>query len=151
MNTVTLQKQHIRILKNKSIKDEFITAIISILQDEEPQASCSFMEDVFYDLVNYQKPKIIPGIPQFDPTGMKNNELVRYKQVQAGKVPSNGLNRSYKSLKFKAITTLEKKYLNKLYGDCLSRINKQNGSIEYRRFINYLAQVIKHCADSGEL
>jgi len=151
MNTVTLQRQHIPILKNKSIKDEFVTAIISILQDEEPQASCPFMKDVFYDLVHGQKPKIIPGIPQFDPTGMKKNELYRYKKVQAGKVPSDGLDHRYTDLQFKPITILDKGYLNELYIDCQNIIKKRKGTAEYRLFIIYLAEVMKHCADSGEL
>ena len=66
-------------------------------------------------------------------------------------MPSNGLNRSYKSLKFKPITSLDKGYLNELYNDCQDRKKKGKGTVEYRRFISYLAQVIKHCADSGEL
>jgi len=151
VNTVTLQKQHIPILKNKSMKDEFVTAIISILQEQEPQASCSFMKNVFDDLVHGQKPKIILGIPQFDPTGMKNNELGRYKKVQTGNVPSAGLDHRYADLQFKPITTLDKNYLSKLYDDCLDRINGKKGTAEYRRFIGYLAQVMKHCANSDEL
>ena len=151
METITLQKRHALILTDKNFKDEFVTGLASILQGEDPQTSCSHMDNVFYNLVHGQKPKIIPGIPEFDPTGMNKNELDRYKKVQAGKVPSDGLDHRYTGLQVKPITSLDKEYLSKLYDDCLDIIIRGKGTAEYRRFIRYLAQVIKHCADSGEL
>lgn len=151
MQDVTLQKWCIPILKDENLKDEFIAGVTSIMQGKEPKASCPFMKDVFFDLVHGRRPKIIPGIPQFDPTGMKKNELDRYKKVQAGKVHSSGLDHSYTDLKFKPITTLDKGYLNKLYNDCQDIIKKRTCTAEYRRFIIYLAEVMEHCADSGEL
>jgi hypothetical protein len=152
MQDITLPKWCIPILKNENLKDEFVAGVISIMQGEEPKASCPYMEEVFFDLVHgRRRPKVIPGIPQFDPTGMKNNELERYKKVQAGKVPSGGLNHSYKNLQFKPITTLDKNYLNKLYNDCQDIIKKGTATAEYRRFIIYLAEVMEHCADSDEM
>ena len=133
------------------IKDEFIAGIICISKGKEPQASCSHMEKVFYNLVHGHTAKVIPGIPKFDSTGMKNSELDRYNKIQAGKVPSTGLDLSYTDLTFKPITTLDKGYLSKLYNDCQSRINRKHGDAKYRRFISYLEEVMKHCADSGEL
>ena len=88
MISITLQKKHLPILSNKDMKDEFVTGLVSILKEEEAQTSSSFMKKVFSDLVHDKKPKVIPGIPQFDQTGLKKNELDRYKKVQAGKVPS---------------------------------------------------------------
>jgi len=151
MDSITLKKIHIHTLTNESLKDEFITGIISLLQGEEPKATCDHMEDVFYLLAHGQSSKVIPGIPKFDPTGMKQSALVRYRHVQAGKVPSTGLDHSYTGLKFKSITTLEKEYLTKLYADCQDISNNKQGSADYRRFIGYLAEVMKYCADSGEL
>ena len=151
MTTITLQKKHLPILSNKDMKDEFVTGLASILKGEEPQTSDSFMKKVFYDLVHGKKPKVIPGIPQFDPTGMKKNELDRYKKVQAGMVPSGGLDHRYADLQFKPIKTLKKDYLSRLYDDCLHRVKRKEGSANYRRFISYLAEVMKHCANSGEL
>ena len=148
---VTLEKRHIHCLTNNDLKDEFVAGITSILQGQEAQASCSHMEKVFYNLVHGHTAKVIPGIPKFDSTGMKNSELDRYNKVQAGKVPSTGLDHSYKDLQFKPITSLEKEYLSNLYNECQSRINRKHGDAKYRRFISYLEEVMKHCADSGEL
>ena len=151
MKSVTLGQIHIPILKNANQKDEFVAGIISILQDQEPQASCSFLKDIFKLLVHGPMAKVIPGIPRFDPTGMKKNMLDRYNHVQDGKVPSSGLGHGYKDLNFRPITTLKRDYLKELYADCLSRINGKQGTAEHRRFLRYLAEVMKHCADSGEL
>ena len=151
MKSVTLGQVHIPILKNENLKDEFVAGIISILQEKEPKASSSYMEDIFNLLIHGPIAKVIPGIPQFDPTGMKKNELDRYNKVQAGKVPSTGLDHSYKDLKFKSMTTLVKDYLEELYADCLSRLSDKQRTAEHRRFISYLAEVMKYCADSGEL
>jgi len=151
MDSITLKKHHIHTLTNESLREEFIAGIVSLLQGKEPKATCSHMEDVFDFLAHYQGPKVIPGIPRFDPAGITKNELERYNRVQAGKVPSTGLDHSYKDLKFKPITTLDKGYLSGLYNDCLGRINSNNGSVEYRKFVSYLAEVMKHCANSGEL
>lgn len=109
------------------------------------------MENVFYNLVHGPTAKVIPGIPQFDPKEIKKSELERYNQIQEGKVPSAGLDHPYKDLNFKPITSLPKEYLEKLYGDCQSRINNQQRTAEYRRFIGYLMEVMKYCANSGEL
>ena len=151
MKTVTLGQVHIPILKNENQKDEFVAGIISILQEKEPKASSSDMEDIFNLLVHGPIAKVISGIPHYDPTEIKKSELDRYNKLQAGKVPSTGLDHSYKDLKFKPITTLEKDYLEKLYNACQSRINDKQRPAEYRRFISYLAEMMKHCADSGEL
>jgi hypothetical protein len=151
MKTVTLGQVHIPILKNENQKDEFVAGMISILQEKEPKASSSYMEDIFNLLIHGPIAKVIPGIPQFDPTGMKKSELARYNKIQAGKVPSGGLDHRYTDLQFKPITTLDKGYLSKLYNDCQSRINDKQRPAEYRRFISYLAEVIKHCAESGEI
>ena len=151
MKTVTLGQVHIPILKNENQKDEFVAGIISILQEKEPRGSCTYMETVFYNLVHGHTAKAISGIPKFDQTGMKNSELDRYNKIQAGKVPSTGLNHSYNNLKYKSITKLDREYLEELYADCLDRIKKNAGTPEYRKFISYLAEVMKHCADSGEL
>ena len=151
MKSVTLGQIHIPILKNENQKEEFIAGIISILQGKEPQASSAHMEDIFNLLVHGHTPKIIPGIPKFDPTGMNKSELDRYNKIQAGKVPSTGLDHGYPDLKFKPITTLERDYLEKLYGECQGRINRKKGDADYREFIRYLAKVMKYCADSGEL
>lgn len=151
VDSITLHKKHLSVLTHESMKDEFISGIINLLQGEEPKATCSHMETVFYLLAHDQSSKVIPGIPKFDPTGMKQSELERYHHVQAGKVPSTGLDHSYIDLKFKPITTLEKEYLSKLYVDCLNRVNSQHGSADYRRFLSYLVEVMKYCADSGEL
>jgi len=151
MESITLLKRHVTILKDPQLIDEFIAGIISIFQGKEAQASCSYMETVFNLLVHGQRPKIIVGIPEFNSAGMKKSELERYNQVQAGKVPATGLDHSYTDLQFKPITTLEKEYLSKLYDDCLSRIKSKQCTAEYRRFISYLAEVMKHCANSGEL
>ena len=104
METVTLGKRHASILINKDLKDEFGTGIACILRGEEPQASCPYMEDVFFELVHGRRPKVIPGIPKYDPTGMNKAELDRYKKVQAGMVPSDGIDHRYTDLKFKPIT-----------------------------------------------
>ena len=149
MKSVTLLERHISMLTDKNFQHEFTAGITSILRGEEPQASCSHMKTVFFNLVH--GPMTIPGIPKFDPTGMEKNELARYSQIQAGKVPSAGLDHSYKDLKFRAITTLPKEYSEKLYSECQDRLNNKQGTAEYRKFIGYLAEVMKHCADSGEL
>ena len=151
MKDINLPKWCVPILENEDLKDEFVAGVTSIMQGKAPKASCPYMEEVFYDLVHGRRPKVIPGIPQFDPTGMKKNELERYKKVQAGKVPSSGLDHSYKNLQFKPITTLDKGYLNKLYNDCQDIIKKGTATAEYRRFIIYLAEVMEHCAASGQL
>ena len=152
MKPVTLAGVHIKILENAdSVKrDELIAGIIHISKGKEPPVSC-FWKDVFDSLVKGHTPKGIPGIPQFDHKGMKESELDRYNKVQAGKIPSTGLNHRYKDLNFQPITTLPQEDLEKLYGECQNRINKRQGSAEYQRFIRYLADVIKYCADSGEL
>ena len=151
MDSITLHKKHLSILKDINTKDEFVAGIISLLQGEEVEASTGKMELAFASLVYQQKLNIIPGIPRFDPAGITKNELERYNRVQAGKVPSTGLDHSYKDLKFKPITTLDKEYLSGLYNDCLVRINSNNGSVEYRKFVSYLAEVMEHCANSGEM
>jgi hypothetical protein len=148
---VTIPERHLPILTDADLKDEYMSGITSILQGEEPQASCPFMEDVFLNLVHGHKPKIIPGIPKFDPSGMRDSELDRYKKVQAGMVPSTGLDYSYTDLKFKPVTGLDKGYLNELYNDCQDRIQDKTHTPNYRRFISYLAEVMEHCADSGEV
>lgn len=151
MESITLVARHIRILKNADLKDEFIAGLDSLFQGKEPQASCPFMEDVFYSLVHGRTAKAIPGIPKFDPKGMKENELDRYSRLQAGKVPSAGLDHPYKDLDLRPITTLPKKYLGKLYSECQDKLNRKQGTPDYRRFLVYLAEVLKHCEDSGEL
>ena len=153
MKSVTIPERHIRMLENADtdLKLEYITGIISTSKGEEPQASCPYMEDVFYSLVHGHTAKVIPGIPPFDSTGMKENDLKRYNQVQAGKVPSTGLDHSYENLNFKPITTLPKEYLEQLYSDCRDRISRKKGTAEYRKFIRYLKDVMKYCADSREL
>lgn len=151
MDSIILHKKHLSILTDKNMKDEFVSGIVSLLLGEEPNTTCSYMELVFASLVYQQKRNTIPGIPRFDPAGITKNELERYNHVQAGKVPATGLEHSYKDLKFKPITTLDREYLSGLYDDCLVRINSKNGSAEYRKFLSFLAEVIKHCASSGEL
>ena len=151
MKTVTLLERHIPILTDENLKHELVSGITSILQGEEPQASCTHMENVFYNLVHGPTAKAIPGIPKFDPTGMKKSELARYNKIQAGKVPSTGLNHSYADLKFKPIKTLPKEYLEKLYNDCQGIIGRKQSTAEYLRFIGYLAEVMEHCANIGEL
>ena len=151
MKSVTLAGVHIKMLENADLKDEFIAGLNSISKGKEPQASCPFMKDVFYSLVHGPTAKVIPGIPKFDPTGMKKSERDRYNKVQAGKVPSTGLDHKYKDLNFKPITTLPKKYLEKLYIDCQGRLSDKQRTAEYRRFLVYLAEVMKYCAESGEL
>jgi len=150
MDSITLHKKHLPILTDEKLKDEFVAGVISILQGEEAKASTGKMALVFGSLVYQKKLNIIHGIPRFDPKGMKESELDRYNQVQAGKVPSSGLEHSYADLQFKPITTLDREYLSMLYSDCQDRINRK-GSAEYRRFISYLTEMMKHCAGSGEL
>lgn len=149
MKSVTLQERHISLLTNDNFKDEFTAGIISILRGEEPQASCTYMERVFFNLVHGTM--AIPGIPKFDPTGMGNADLGRYNKVQSGKAPSSGLGDTYKDLNFEPIATLKRDYIEELLADCLSRINMKHGSADYRGFLCYLAKVLKHCLDSGEL
>ena len=151
MNSVTLLERHIPILTDADLKDEFIAGIISILQGKEPQVSYPILKDIFYLLVHGHTAKVIPGIPKFDQTGMKKSELDRYNKLQAGKVPSTGLDHSYKDLQFKPITTLEKEDLSRLYDECQDRINRKHGDAKYQRLIGYLAEVMEHCAASGEL
>lgn len=149
-NTINLNKKHLPIFTNEDLKDEFVTGIISLLRGEEPKATCDYMEGVFDNLVHGPGQNVIPDIPKFDPTGITKNDLIRYNRVQLGKVPSNGLEHRYKDLKFLPIRNLDKEYLTKLYDDCQVRIRGQKGSAEYRKFIGYLAEVMKHCANSGE-
>lgn len=151
MKAITLLERHIPILTDENLRDEFVSGITSILQGKEPQASCTIMETVFFNLVHGPTAKNIPGIPKFDPTGLKKNDIDRYNKVQAGKVPSNGLGHGYKGLIFKSITTLPKEYREGLYADCLSRLKDKQRTAGYRRFIGYLAEVIKYCDERGEL
>ncbi len=151
MNSVTLGKIHLHLLTDENLRKEFVEGIISLLQGKEPKATCTFIKDIFNLLAHGYQAKVIPGIPKFDLTGMKKKEALRFEKIQAGKVPSNGLDHAYKDLQFKAITILDKEYLKKLHKDCQDRINKKHGDAEYRRFIGYLAEVLKYCADSGEL
>ena len=59
MKSVTLGQVHIPILKNENLKDEFVAGIISILQEKEPKASSSYMEDIFNLLIHGPIAKVI--------------------------------------------------------------------------------------------
>jgi hypothetical protein len=105
MARVTLSKWCLPMLTDEKLKDGFIDGIIKIIKGEKVQDSNSHMRDVFSLLTN--QPKVIPGIPNFNRTGIPPKEVARYELIQGGMVPSTGLDHGYQGLDFKPITTLE--------------------------------------------
>ena len=153
MPSVTLLERHIHCLTDPDLKHEFMEGITSILRGEKPQYSCTYMEKVFHNLVHGSTAPAIPGIPPFDPAKVKKSMLPLYDKVQAGKVPSNGLDHGYKKLKttFRPIQTLGRDYREELYIECQDRINRKQGDADYQNFIGYMAEVLEYCLGSGEL